>query len=60
MAFINYILLDEQFQYVSSGYSKVSAGGFNADHHTDLQNINVGKNGYLYILQQSKPGAGLF
>ncbi|HEX5154857.1 MAG TPA: RHS repeat-associated core domain-containing protein [Parafilimonas sp.] len=49
MAFINYILLDEQFQYVSSGYSKVNAGGFNADHHTDLQNINVSKNGYLYI-----------
>jgi RHS repeat-associated protein len=51
MAFINYILFDEQFHYVTGGFSKVDASGYKSatDHHADLQNIPVTKNGYLYV-----------
>jgi RHS repeat-associated protein len=49
MAYINYILLDEQFQYVKSGFSRVGPGGSVKDHFADLQNIGVTQNGYLYV-----------
>ncbi|MBS1744989.1 MAG: hypothetical protein JST21_02340 [Bacteroidetes bacterium] len=49
MAYINYILLDEQFQYVKSGFSRVGPGGSVKDHFADLQHIGVTQNGYLYV-----------
>jgi RHS repeat-associated protein len=60
MAYINYILLDEQFQYVSGGFSKVSAQGFQDNHHNDLQNINVTKNGYLYVYCSNQSPVDVF
>jgi RHS repeat-associated protein len=48
-ASINYIVFDEHFQYVSSGASLVKQSGIVEDHHEDLQNISIPKNGYIYI-----------
>ncbi|MBL7739066.1 MAG: RHS repeat-associated core domain-containing protein [Chitinophagaceae bacterium] len=48
-AFINWILFDEQFKYVSgsSGFEQVGSSGSFTEHiRTELP---VGKNGYLYI-----------
>ncbi|GGB17600.1 hypothetical protein GCM10011511_46740 [Puia dinghuensis] len=51
VAYINYILFDDQFRPAGSGASQVSTDINNAlkDHHADLQNIPVTKNGYLYV-----------
>ena len=51
-AFINYILLDEQLKFVKAGASPVSSSESPAklkDHFSELQNIGVTKNGYLYV-----------
>jgi YD repeat-containing protein len=48
-AYINYILFDEQFKTVGSGFSAVGTNSTLKDHHNDLQNIEVPKNGYVYI-----------
>ncbi|HWJ29432.1 MAG TPA: RHS repeat-associated core domain-containing protein, partial [Flavisolibacter sp.] len=47
-AAINWILLDEQFNYVDGNFSSVNPAGGYKDH-TDLMNIPVNKNGYLYV-----------
>jgi RHS repeat-associated protein len=48
-AYINYILFDEQFKSVGSGFSAVGENSELKDHHQDLQDIEVPKNGYVYI-----------
>lgn len=49
-AYINYILLDDQFRFAGGGASRVGASGVVKDHWTDgLQNINVTKSGYLFV-----------
>lgn len=51
-AYINYILFDEQFNVIKSGFSAVDqTSGSVKDHYTDpvLQNINIAKNGFLYV-----------
>ncbi|MGG9962140.1 DUF6443 domain-containing protein [Ferruginibacter sp. SUN106] len=48
-AFINYILFDEQFKYAGGGSSIVGAQGEFKQHYSELQNIVVPKNGYVYI-----------
>ncbi|MFL5786867.1 MAG: T6SS effector amidase Tae4 family protein, partial [Flavisolibacter sp.] len=51
-AYINFIFFDDQFRYVTSGFSQVGASGAVKSHwNTDasLQNITVSKNGYLYV-----------
>ncbi len=48
-AYINYIFFDEQFKYAGGNYSKVGSNGIVKYHYTDLQNIPVPKNGYVYI-----------
>ena len=48
-AFINYILLDEQFKYAGGGASMVADAGTFKQHFADLQNIAVPKNGYIYV-----------
>ncbi len=50
-AAINWIILDEQFKYVSGGYSALSLLLPDDDHlasHT-IPVINVAKNGYIYV-----------
>ncbi|MBK6935441.1 MAG: hypothetical protein IPH18_00015 [Chitinophagaceae bacterium] len=46
-AFINYIFFDEQFKYVSGGFSGVGTQNQLKDHF--LQNLAAQKNGYVYI-----------
>ena len=49
-AYINYIIFDEQFNFVKAGVSPVDIDAFKVkDHHADLQNIAVTKNGYIYV-----------
>jgi hypothetical protein len=60
MAYINYILFDEQFQYVAGGFSRVGGHGDLTDHHTDLQNISVTKNGYLYVYCSNQSPVNVF
>lgn len=48
-AYINYIFFDEQFKYVGGSFSKLGSSGTLKQHHDDLNNIDVPKNGYVYI-----------
>ncbi|MCW3109995.1 MAG: cell well associated RhsD protein [Segetibacter sp.] len=48
-AYINYIFFNEQFKYVSGNFSKVGGNGSVKYHYTELQNISVPKNGFVYI-----------
>jgi RHS repeat-associated protein len=46
-AYINWILLDEQFQYYSGGFEQVGASGSTTIH--TRSNLAIPKNGYLYV-----------
>jgi RHS repeat-associated protein len=50
-AFLNWILFDEQFNYVSSSSGFLQVGGSNQTAVTVLQqdNISINKNGYFYV-----------
>ncbi len=48
-AFINVIFFDEQFKAFDFRVSKVGEVGVTRQHLEDLQDILVGKNGYVYI-----------
>jgi RHS repeat-associated protein len=57
-AFLNWILLDEQFNYVSGGAEQ--AGGDN-EFKTHIQNnLPVTKNGYLYIYTSNESPVDVF
>lgn len=49
LAFINYIFFDEQFKFVSGGFSQAGIQNQLKDHFTELQNKVAQKNGYVYI-----------
>jgi hypothetical protein len=62
-AYINYILLDEQFRYVSGGFSRVGTSGTVKNHwfdDTQLQGIAVPKNGYIYVYASNESNADVF
>ncbi|MFN4314486.1 MAG: RHS repeat-associated core domain-containing protein [Chitinophagaceae bacterium] len=62
-AYINFILLDDQFRFVSGDFSRVGASGTVKDHwYTDgqLQDIDVAKNGYLYVYVSNESNADVF
>jgi RHS repeat-associated protein len=50
-AYVNWILFDEQFNFVNAGFSQVGANGVVKSHFNDatMQNISVSKNGYIYV-----------
>jgi RHS repeat-associated protein len=50
-AYINWILFDENFHYVDGKFSRVGSANTVKDHGNEavLQNIPVGKSGYLYV-----------
>jgi RHS repeat-associated protein len=48
-AFVNIIFFDEQFKAVDYKISMVGSNGSIKEHFTDLQNLTVPKNGYVYI-----------
>ena len=50
VAYINYIFFDDQFRVAGAGTSQVSTSiSTLKDHHSELQNISVPKNGYIYV-----------
>jgi RHS repeat-associated protein len=60
-AYVNYIFLDEQFKYAGGGWSRVGAGGTVKQHWTDgLQNINVPKNGYVFVYVSNESNFDVF
>ncbi|MDF2191564.1 DUF6443 domain-containing protein [Paraflavitalea sp. CAU 1676] len=49
-AFINWIILDEQFNYVSGGFDKVGTNGTLKNHNnTTIPDVTVTKNGYIFV-----------
>ena len=59
-AYINYLLFDEQFKCVGKGFSKVGPKDLVKDHHSQLQNITVPKNGYVYIYCSNESPVDVF
>jgi RHS repeat-associated protein len=62
-AFINYILLDDQFKFVSGNFSAVeNVPDSLKQHYRDLalQNIQVSKNGYLYVYVSNESPVNVF
>jgi len=61
-AYVNYIFFDEQFKAVGSGFSQVNQTGSLKDHHDDpnMQNINVPKNGFVYIYCSNESPVNVF
>jgi RHS repeat-associated protein len=59
-AYINYIFLDEQFKYAGGGFSKVGNNSVVKDHFSELQNITVPKNGYVYIYVSNESPINVF
>ncbi|MBS1755984.1 MAG: hypothetical protein JSU03_01770, partial [Bacteroidetes bacterium] len=59
-AYINYLFFDEQFKCVSSGFSKVGTNGTVKDHHSELSNLTVPKNGYVYIYCSNESPTDVF
>jgi RHS repeat-associated protein len=59
-AYINYLLFDEQFKCVGSGFSPVGGNSTLKDHHPELQNIPVIKNGYVYIYCSNESPVNVF
>jgi|CXWL01.1.fsa_nt_gi RHS repeat-associated protein len=59
-AFINYLFLDEQFRYVSGGFSAVNNTPGLKDHFTELQNRVAQKNGYVYIYVSNESPVNVF
>ena len=58
-AYINYIFFDERFASVASGFSKVGSNSV-LKPHTDLSNITVPKNGYVYIYVSNESPVNVF
>ena len=61
-AFINWILFDENFKYVSGNYSRVGSAGVVKSHYEDasMQAIPVTKNGYLYLYVSNESPVAVF
>lgn len=58
-AYINYILFDENFKFVKGGFSRVNAQDI-VQSHNSLQNINVAKNGFLYVYVSNESVSNVF
>lgn len=62
-AYINYILLDEQFKYAGGNASRVGVSGIVKDHwiaDAALQNITVPKNGYIFVYVSNESNLEVF
>lgn len=59
-AYINYILFDEQFKSVSAGFSKVGSAGTVKDHYNELKNLEIEKNGFVYIYVSNESPVNVF
>ncbi len=61
-AFINYIIFDEQFKCVTSGFAPLGANSVLTDYGTNpaLHNIPVTKNGFVYIYCSNESPVDVF
>ena len=59
-SFVNYIFFDEQFNAVDFRVSKVGAQNAIKQHHDDLGNIIVPKNGFVYIYCSNESPVNVF
>ncbi|MBN9299698.1 MAG: hypothetical protein J0I41_22035, partial [Filimonas sp.] len=59
-AYINYLLFDEQFKCVGTGTSQVGTNGEIKDHNSELGNIAVSKNGYIYVYCSNESPVDVF
>jgi RHS repeat-associated protein len=59
-AFINYLFFDEQFRYVSGGFSAVNNTPGLKSHFSELQNLTASKNGYVYIYVSNESPVNVF
>lgn len=59
-AYINYIFFDEQFRFVSGGFSPVGSNSQLKEHYSELQDIAVAKNGYLYVYCSNESPVNVF
>ncbi len=61
-AYVNYILFDEQFHFVSGGVSRVGNSDDIKNHSDDnaLNNITVQKNGYLYVYVSNESNINVY
>ncbi len=61
-AYINWILLDENFRYVSGNFSRVGTQNVVKSHYGDasMQNIVASKNGYLYVYVSNESPVAVF
>jgi RHS repeat-associated protein len=61
-AYINYLLLDEQFKYVGGNFSRVGVSGTVKNHFGDasMQNISVTKNGYIFVYVSNESNLDVF
>jgi len=59
-ASINWILFDEQFKVMSTGFSQVGDMGVIKDHLSELSSLAVSKNGYLYVYCSNESDIDVF
>lgn len=61
-AYVNWILFDENFKYVNGNFSRVGSPGSVKSHYGDasMQNIQVNKNGYLYVYVSNESPVAVF
>lgn len=61
-AYINWMLLDENFRFVTGNFSRVGTANTVKSHYSDaaLQNIQVTKNGYLYVYCSNESPVSVF
>jgi RHS repeat-associated protein len=61
-AYINWVLLDDNFRYITGNFSRVGAAGTVKDHYDDvaLQNILISRNGYLYVYVSNESPVDVF
>ncbi|WP_158559239.1 DUF6443 domain-containing protein [Deminuibacter soli] len=60
-AYINYLVFDDQLQYVGSNMSQVyTSGGVIKDHHGELSGIPITKNGYIYVYCSNESPVDVF
>jgi len=57
-AYINWILFDDNFKYVTGNFERVAQPNVVEDHH--LSNIPITKNGYLYVYVSNESPVKVF
>jgi RHS repeat-associated protein len=60
-AYINWVLFDEQFKYVSSGFDPVGGSGQVKTHNNNtIPTIPVDKNGYIFVYCSNESNINVF